>query len=71
MIKYVSRSFYSSERLTSLSYCENVEYNVLEGITLSESDIAKTSTGYIYWLQEKAAVYHTPLLEVFLDYYCK
>ena len=68
---YVSRSFYSNERLTSLSYCKNIEHNVLEGITLSENDIAKTSSGHAYWLQEKAAVYHTPLLEAFLDYYCK
>ena len=68
---YVSRSFYSNDRLTSLSYCENIEYNILEGITLSENDIANTSSGHAYWLQEKAAVYHTPLLEAFLDYYCK
>ena len=68
---FVSRSFYSEERLTSLTYCKNVETNVLVGLTLSEQDIAKTTTGYTYWLQEKAAVYHTPLLEAFLDYYCK
>ena len=68
---FVSKSFYSEERLTSLSYCKNVENNVLEGLSLDEQDIAKTASGYIYWLQEKAAVYHTPLLEAFLDYYCK
>ena len=68
---FVSRSFYSNERLTSLSYCKNVEANVIEGLTLSEQDIAKTTSGYTYWLQEKAAVYHTPLLEAFLDFYCK
>ena len=67
----VSRSFYTSERLTSLSYCKKVETNVLEGLVISEKDIAKTTSGYTYWLQEKAAVYHTPLLEAFLDYYCK
>ena len=68
---FISRSFYSNERLTSLSYCKNIENNVIEGIVLSENDIAKTSSGYTYWLQEKAAVYHTPLLEAFLHYYCK
>ena len=68
---FISKSFYSEERLTSLSYCKNVDTNVLEGLILSEQDIAKTSSGYTYWLQEKAAVYHTPLLEAFLDYYCK
>ena len=68
---YISRSFYSNERLTSLSYCKNMENNVLEGITLNEGDIAKTSSGNTYWVQEKAAVYHTPLLEAFLEYYCK
>lgn len=68
---FVSKSFYSKNRLTSLSYCKNVGTNVLEGLILNEQDIAKTSSGYTYWLQEKAAVYHTPLLEAFLDYYCK
>lgn len=68
---FISKSFYSNDRLTSLSYCKNVETNVLEGMVLSENEIANTSTGHTYWLQEKAAVYHTPLLEAFLDYYCK
>ena len=68
---YISRSFYSENRLTSLSYCKNIENNVIEGIMLSNDDVVKTSTGYTYWSQEKAAVYHTPLLEAFLDYYCK
>ena len=68
---YINKSFYSNERLTSLSYCKNVENNVIEGLVLDENDVAKTSSGYTYWLQEKAAVYHTPLLEAFLDYYCK
>ena len=68
---FVSKSFYSEDRLTSLSYCENVATNVLEGLALSEQDIAKTTSGYTYWLQEKAAVYHTPLLEAFLDCYCR
>ena len=68
---YISRSFYSNDRLTSLSYCKNIDNNVIEGITLSHEDIAKTSSGYTYWSQEKAAVYHTPLLEAFLSYYCK
>ena len=68
---YISKSFYSSERLTYLSYCKDIENNVLEGMVLNENEVAKTSSGYTYWSQEKAAVYHTPLLEAFLDYYCK
>ena len=68
---FISKSFYSSDRLTSLSYCKDVETNVLEGMVLNENEIVKTSYGYTYWSQEKAAVYHTPLLEAFLDYYCK
>ena len=67
----ISNSFYTSERLTSLSYCKNVETNVLKGLTILNSEVATTKDGYKYWSQEKAAVYHTPLLEAFLDYYCK
>ena len=68
---YISKSYYSSERLTSLSYCKDVENNVLEGMVINENEIAKTSYGHAYWSQEKAALYHTPLLESFLDHYCK
>ena len=68
---YISDSFYSSDRLAYLHYTTNVENNVFKGMELTDEDIAKTSTGYTYWSQEKAAVYHTPLLEAFLDYYCK
>ena len=68
---YVSNSFYTEERLTSLKYVDNVKNKVLKGLSLSSDDVAKTSSGYTYWLQEKAAQYHTPLLEAFLDYYCR
>ena len=68
---YISDSFYSEERLTSLHYLNNVQNKVLKDMSISADEVATTPSGYAYWLQEKAAVYHTPLFEAFLDYYVK
>lgn len=64
---YLKNSFYSEERLTSLKYASNVKNNVLKGMSINADDVV----GGSYWAQEKAALYHKPLLEAFLDYYCK
>ena len=66
---YISNSFYSEERLTSLKYAEFVENNILKGMSLPVEDVIKTESGYMFWSQEKAAQYHTPLLNAFLDLY--
>ena len=68
---YISNSFYSEERLTSLKYLDNVDNKVLKGMTIPEEDVIKTESGYMFWAQEKAAQYHTPLLTAFLDAYCR
>ena len=68
---YISNSFYSEERLTSLHYTSNVETKVLKGMSLPSDDVVVTDKGYMFWSQEKAALYHTPLLTAFLDTYCK
>ena len=68
---YLSNSFYSEDRLTSLKYLDGVKNNVLKGMDIKSDEVVVTPSGYTYWSQEKAAVYHTPLLEAFLDYYCK
>ena len=68
---YISNSFYSEERLTSLHYLDNVETKVLKGLALPSEDVIKTESGYAFWEQEKASSYHTPLLTAFLDTYCK
>ena len=68
---YISNSFYTEERLTSLKYVDNVQNKVLKGMTLPEEDVIKTESGYMFWAQEKAAQYQTPLLEAFLDTYCR
>jgi len=68
---YISNSFYSEERLTSLHYLDNVETKVLKGMSLPNEDVIKTESGYMFWSQEKAASYHTPLLISFLDTYCR
>lgn len=64
---YISESFYSNERLTSLIYCNNA----LKGRIIDASEIAFTKSGNPYWIQEKAALVHAPLLEAFLNIYCK
>ena len=66
---YISNSFYSEERLTSLHYVDKVETKVLKGMEIKNYEVAMTTSGYLYWIQEKAALYHTPLLNAFLDYY--
>ena len=68
---YISNSYYSEDRLTSLKYLDKVETKVLKGMALSNDDVIKTESGYMFWAQEKAAQYHTPLLTAFLDTYCK
>ena len=68
---YVSNSFYSEERLTSLHYLDNAQNKVLKGMSLPSDDVITTDKGYMFWSQEKAALYHTPLLTAFLDTYCK
>ena len=68
---YLSNSFYSQERLTSLKYLNGVKNNVLKGMTINSDEVVTTPKGYTYWAQEKAAIYHRPLMEAFLNYYCK
>ena len=65
---YISDSFYSEERLTSIKYANNVEHNVLMCMNLPNEDVLSYE-GNFYWSQEKAAAYHTPLLKAFLDLY--
>ena len=40
-------------------------------MNLNKEDVIETENGYMFWSQEKAASYHTPLLTAFLDTYCK
>lgn len=68
---YISNSYFSQERLTSLSYAKDVKNNVLKGMTLNKDEVVSTPSGYTYWAQEKAAIYHKPLFEAFMNYYCK
>ena len=67
---YISDSFYSEERLTSLKYAEYIDNNVLKGMEINKEDVVTTATGYTYWSQEKAAKYHAPLFQSFIECYC-
>ena len=68
---YISDSFYTQERLSHTKYDKQMLNNVLKGMELSDDDVAFTSNGDPYWIQEKAAMYHTPLLHAFLDKYSR
>ena len=64
----VTKSFYSEERIKNINYVANS----LEGKEIPEADVVKTlnkNTGdYDYsWDQDKAAIYHKPFLESFLE----
>lgn len=67
---YVSRSFYSSERSNLLSYLDNVETKVLEGLILQDEEVGTDGSSY-WWISSYASRYHTPLLKAFLDLYVK
>ena len=67
---YISDSFYSEERLTSIKYAKYIDNNVLKGMDINKEDVITTATGYTYWSQEKAAKYHAPLFQSFIEYYC-
>jgi len=63
----VVESFYSSARSSVLSYLSSFEgTKVLEGLIVTGADTQVIGTSTI-WQQEKAALYHDPILKAFLD----
>ncbi len=63
----VMESYYSSDRSSVLSYLSAFDgTKVLEGLVVTGSDTQVVGTNTI-WQQEKAAVYHDPILKAFLD----
>ena len=67
---YVSDSYYTSERVSKLSYLKDVNFTtILKGIYLEENMVAQTKSGTYYWLQDHAANYHIPIFKAFLDEY--
>ena len=63
---YVSRSYYSEDRVKSLKYTSEV----LEGKILSEEEVTIGDSS-ISWNKDVARKYHKPILEAFLDKYAK
>ena len=66
----VTQSYFSSERVSHLSYTNTV----LEGITIGEEEVDVFEYGgveYVSWNQNWAMKKHKPLLEAFLDKYVK
>lgn len=65
---YVSRSFYSKERVKNLKYLDKLnegEKSILEGMIIPNEQISEKGT----WIQEYAYEYHAPLLNAFLTTY--
>lgn len=66
----VTKSFYTPERLQVLGYARNVKNNILQGLNIPDGDATEWN-GHYFWNQSKAAEYHKPLLEAFLNTYTK
>ena len=62
---YVQYSFFSEDRLPNLSYAQNVEINVIEGLVIPNEFINVQGT-YFSWDRANARTYYDPLLEAFL-----
>lgn len=68
----ITNSYYTEARLKQLKYLNGNLYSALMGLTIPEEDIDvyELEEGCYYsWKQDKAAKYHTPLLEAFLKTY--
>ena len=66
---YISKSYYSEERLKSVKYLKGCNFPTkLEGRTINEG-VLQTENGAYYWAQNVADRYHKPILQAFLDYY--
>ncbi len=59
----VTSSFYSQERLNSISYAQDIKTPVLEGLTIPQADLYEGTT---FWKHEKAYEYHKPLFDSFM-----
>ena len=62
----VTESYYSSERQSVLSYASSFE--VIQGKTLSESDVVEYKGNY-YWKQSSSKSVYIPRIQAFLDTY--
>lgn len=66
----ISDSFYTNERLQNLNYLKGKQMeSVLKGKIIESEYVMQTKSGGYYWLQDNAAIYHSALLNTFLDYY--
>ncbi len=59
---YIENSYYTSERVTNLTYTSTV----LKDKRLSESEVTSIE-GYSFWNQEEASKSYNPLIKAFLD----
>ena len=66
----VTESFFSQERLQYLPYLNNVENNVIQGITLTADEVnVGANNENIKWKYEKSAQWYNPLFDAFMNYY--
>ena len=67
----VTKSFYSEERKSHLSYLEGEENAIIQGITFTEEEMEEVTYGeftFKTWSKSYMAKRHNPLLKKFLDY---
>lgn len=68
----ITSTFYTEARRPSLKYLSGVTNPVLEGLIIPQEDLTiYEEYDYIVWSHASANKYHKPLLEAFLNYYCK
>lgn len=65
----VSESYWDGTRGHAFLSGVNLSSNLL-GLEVPEGDYTENESGY-YWSKAKAAIYHDPILEAYLDYYGK
>lgn len=66
----VEQTYYTEERMSKLEYLKDKSFTPLKGIIVDDSYVTEYK-GDGYWSQSDAAKYHTPILEAFLNYFCK
>lgn len=64
---YIKNSYYTEERLPSLSYInDSIDHKVLKGLEIGSDGVIEYQGNY-YWDKEYAKQYHDPLIKAFLD----
>ncbi len=67
---YVTRTFYTEERMAVQPYLDSQEVTPLQDLKISEEEVLDLNGTYT-WKKEDASKVHDPLITLYLDYYLK